>query len=180
MRILGIDPGLDITGYGVIEEASGNPAVLEAGVIRTSHKRPLKDRLNSIYSQLTDLIKTTKPNVSVVEKLYSHYKHPMTAILMGHARGVILLCCNQNNVDVIDYPAKTAKRAITGNGNASKVQVQLVVNKVLNLKEQDRPLDVTDALALSLTYIYHTKRPSLLKKIARDDFCVQKAEAYER
>ena len=161
MRILGIDPGLDITGYGVIEEASGNPTVLEAGVIRTSHKKPLKDRLNSIYNQLTDLIKTTKPNVSVVEKLYSHYKHPMTAILMGHARGVILLCCNQSKVDVIDYPAKTAKRAITGNGNASKVQVQLVVNKVLNLKEQDRPLDVTDALALSLTYIYHTKKEAL-------------------
>ena len=161
MRILGIDPGLDITGYGVIEEGSGNPVVLEAGVIRTSHKRPLKDRLNSIYNQLTDLIKITKPNVSVVEKLYSHYKHPMTAILMGHARGVILLCCNQNQVDVIDYPAKTAKRAVTGNGNASKIQVQLVVNKVLNLKEQDRPLDVTDALALSLTYIYHTKKEAL-------------------
>ena len=157
MRILGIDPGLDITGYGIIEDAKGSLSVIEAGIIRTSHKNPLSDRLSTIYNQLSELIHSIRPDVCVVEKLYSHYKHPMTAILMGHARGAVILCCSINKIKIIDYPAKTAKRAITGNGNASKSQVQRVINSILNLKDLNRPLDVTDALALSLTYIRHSK-----------------------
>lgn len=155
MRILGIDPGLDITGYGVIEGAAGSPNIIEAGVIRTSHKDPLTKRLGIIYSQLSDLIRHTRPDICAVEKLYSHYKHPMTSILMGHARGTVLLCCNQGGIKVIDYPAKTLKRAVTGNGNASKVQVQRVINRLLHLGDAERPLDVTDALALCITHLYH-------------------------
>ena len=79
----------------------------------------------------------------------------MTSILMGHARGTVLLCCSQNNVEVIDYPAKTLKRAVTGNGNASKIQVQRVINRLLRLGDVERPLDVTDALALCITHLYH-------------------------
>jgi len=158
MRILGIDPGLDITGYGVIEDRPGEPFVIEAGIIRTSHKDPLTKRLGIIYSQIDELIRQTKPDVSVVEKLYSHYKHPMTAILMGHARGVVLLCCSKNGIEITGYPAKTVKSAITGNGNASKLQVQRVVNRLLNLKDIERPIDLTDALALCLTHIRHAKK----------------------
>lgn len=155
MRILGIDPGLDITGYGVVEKTETTPAVIEAGIIRTSYREPLEKRLIIIYSQITDLIEETKPSICVVEELYSHYKHPMTAILMGHARGAVLFCCSQKNLKIVGYPAKTVKRAVTGNGNASKVQVQRVVNRLLNVKEANRPVDVTDALALCLTHLHH-------------------------
>lgn len=161
MRILGIDPGLDTTGYGLIDDKRGNTSVIEAGVIKTSHKSSLAIRIQTIYYQLADIISTHKPDVCVIEKLYSHYKHPMTAILMGHARGILLFCCSQGNVEIIEYPAKTPKRAITGNGNASKLQVQRVVNSILNIKDADHPLDVTDALALCLTYVYHAKNKSL-------------------
>jgi crossover junction endodeoxyribonuclease RuvC len=157
MRILGIDPGLDITGYGVLEDKLDRFVVIEAGIIRTSHSEPLARRLDIIYTQLTDLIKQTLPQVCAIEQLYSHYKHPMTAILMGHARGAVILSCSRNGVDIRNYPAKTVKRAITGNGNASKVQVQRVVNKLLNLSDADRPVDVTDALALCITHKYHTQ-----------------------
>lgn len=157
MRILGIDPGLDITGYGVIEGAVASPNIIEAGVIRTSRKDSLAKRLNIIYSQLYELIEQTGPDICAAEKLYSHYKHPMTSILMGHARGAVLLCCSRNNIEVIDYPAKTVKRAITGNGNASKIQVQRVINRLLRLGDAKRPVDVTDALALCVTHLYHSR-----------------------
>jgi crossover junction endodeoxyribonuclease RuvC len=157
MRVLGIDPGLDVTGYGIVERKSKGLAVIEAGVIRTSRKYSLAERLNIIYSQTADLIVKFKPGTCVIEELYSHYKHPMTAILMGHARGVVLSCCSQKGVDIVDYPAKTLKRAVTGTGNASKEQVQRMVNRLLNLSTAQRPVDVTDALALCLTHIQHTK-----------------------
>lgn len=158
MRILGIDPGLDITGYGVTEEKLNSTVVIEAGVIRTSHKDPLAKRLDIIHSQLLDMIDHTKPDVCAVEKLYSHYKHPMTAILMGHARGAVLLSCSQKGIEIVDYPAKTVKRAITGNGNASKLQVQGLVSRLLHLKDTQRPVDVTDALALCITHLYHSRK----------------------
>ena len=163
MRILGIDPGLDITGYGLIEKRQGDLFVLEAGVIRTSHKDNLSARLENIYSEVEDIVQAHRPDMCVVEQLYSHYKHRMTAILMGHARGAVLCCCNRNGVAIKEYPAKTPKRAMTGNGNASKLQVQRVVNRMLNLKDISRPLDVTDALALCLTYAQHSNK-DLTKK----------------
>ncbi len=157
MKILGIDPGLDVTGYGLIENKDKKVSVLEAGIIKTLSKDALADRIKTIYSQLSDIIISNSPDVCVIEKLYSHYKHPMTAILMGHARGVVLFCCSQNGVRIVEYPAKTSKKAITGNGNATKQQVQRVVGKILNLRLTEEPFDLTDALALCLTYIYHSK-----------------------
>jgi len=157
MKILGIDPGLEITGYGIVEHKQSQPSVIEAGVIKTSHKDPLPKRLNALFLQISELLDTYKPDVAVIEELYSHYKHPMTALLMGHARGVVLYCCSQYACEIVSYPAKTPKRAVTGNGNATKAQVQRVVNRILNLKDHKHPFDVTDALALCLAYIYHTK-----------------------
>ena len=158
MRILGIDPGLDITGYGVIEAGATTPVVIEAGVIRTSREDLLTRRLDIIYSQVNDLIRQTRPEVCVIEKLYSHYKHPMTAILMAHARGVVLFSCSQKGLKIADYPAKTVKRSVTGNGNASKQQVQRLVSKFLNLKETPKSVDLTDALALCLTHLRHDSK----------------------
>ncbi len=123
----------------------------------TKSTQLLPVRLRSIYSQLSDLIKETKPKICVLEKLYSHYKHPMTAILMGHARGVVVLVSNLFNLELINYPAKTVKRAVTGNGNASKEQVQRAVENFLGFKANESPLDVTDALALCLTHVYHKR-----------------------
>ncbi|MFA5500081.1 MAG: crossover junction endodeoxyribonuclease RuvC [Candidatus Omnitrophota bacterium] len=162
MRILGIDPGLDRTGYGLIENKNGNISVLEAGVIRSSHKDGLGERLKGIYLQMQDMARNYHPDICVVEQLYSHYKHRMTAVLMGHARGVVLCCCRLNGIAIKEYPAKTPKRAITGNGNASKLQVQHVVNRLLNIKDMARPFDVSDALALCLTYVYHLKEDNAI------------------
>jgi crossover junction endodeoxyribonuclease RuvC len=163
MRILGIDPGLDITGYGLIKKGESDLSIIEAGIIRTSHKDTLSSRLKSIYSQVEDILKTHCPDICVIEQLYSHYKHRMTAILMGHARGAVLCCCSRNGVAIKEYPAKTPKRAVTGNGNASKLQVQRVVNRVLHLKDTARPLDITDALALCLTYAHHSDKDLICK-----------------
>jgi crossover junction endodeoxyribonuclease RuvC len=160
MKILGIDPGLDITGYGLIEKKGQSLAVIEAGIIRTQSRNTLSARLKKLYSQVMDIIVSHKPDICVIEQLYSHYKHPMTSVLMGHARGVVLFCCSQHDVLLKEYPAKTPKRAVTGNGNASKLQVQRVINKILNLPDTPCPLDVTDALSLCLTYIYHADKES--------------------
>jgi crossover junction endodeoxyribonuclease RuvC len=167
MRILGIDPGLDITGYGLIEQKQSSLNVSEAGIIRTSNKDVLSIRLDKIYSQVRDIISSYHPDICVIEQLYAHYRHPMTSVLMGHARGVVLLCCSQNNVRMQEYPAKTSKRAVTGNGNASKLQVQRVVNRVLRLKDISRPLDITDALALCLTYVYHSGKENINREYSK-------------
>jgi crossover junction endodeoxyribonuclease RuvC len=158
MKILGIDPGLDITGYGLVEKNHVGLFVLEAGIIRTSHKDTLPARLKKIYLQIEDIARIHCPDICVVEQLYSHYRHRMTAILMGHARGAVFCCCSCNGIAIKEYPAKTSKRAITGNGNASKLQVQRVINRMLSLKDISRPFDVTDALALCLTYIQHSDK----------------------
>ncbi|MFH0731820.1 MAG: crossover junction endodeoxyribonuclease RuvC [Candidatus Omnitrophota bacterium] len=157
-RILGIDPALSVTGYGVVAQEGEHIKIIEAGTISTSIKQDLPTRLSSIYTQLSDLIKETKPLFCILEELYSHYKHPMTAILMGHARGIAVLAASLENLKLINYPAKTVKRAVTGNGNASKQQVRQAVENFLKMPHiAKRPADVTDALALCLTHIYHSR-----------------------
>jgi len=158
MRILGIDPGLDATGYGIIDFDGQNFKVVEAGLVRTSHKRPMEKRLKKIYSALTELIKEFQPKVLVLEKLYSHYKHPTTAILMGHARGVCCLLSGMFDIELINYSPTRIKKAVTGKGNASKDQVQRMVEMLLNLKDAAYPADVTDALALAMGYVYVNQR----------------------
>ncbi|MFH1553006.1 MAG: crossover junction endodeoxyribonuclease RuvC [Candidatus Omnitrophota bacterium] len=155
MRILGIDPGLLRTGYGLIE--SGGPGrlkLIEAGTIKTSSGEGISKRVACIYENLTDIIKEHKPAVLVLEKLYSHYKHPATSILMGHARGVVCLACGINDVKLINYPATRIKKAITGNGRAGKHQVRSMVKSLLKLKATPEPFDVSDALAMAISYVY--------------------------
>jgi len=154
MVILGIDPGLQVTGYGVIEARGPRRVKLkEAGVIRTVPSEGISARLEKIYSNLSDVVREYKPKAIVLEKLYSHYKHPVTSILMGHARGVACLVAGVSGVKLISYPSTRIKKAVTGSGHASKVQVQGMIKELLALKNKPEPMDITDALACALTYV---------------------------
>ncbi len=155
MRILGIDPGLIRTGYGIIDsDGPGSMRLVEAGVIKTKANDHIQTRVADIFNTLSDIIRCEKPDVMVLEKIYSHYKHPITAILMGHARGVVCLTCGLYDVRLVNYPATRIKKAITGNGHASKRQVQGVVRTLLGLKRLPEPADVSDALAMAISFVY--------------------------
>ncbi|MEA3489483.1 MAG: crossover junction endodeoxyribonuclease RuvC [Candidatus Omnitrophota bacterium] len=155
MRILGVDPGLLRTGYGLIEaHGQERMKLIEAGVIRTPSEDSISERVACIYDNLMDVIKEHRPSVLVLEKLYSHYKHPTTSILMGHARGVICLACGKSDVRLVNYPATRIKKAVTGNGRAAKHQVQKLVKELLKLNMMPEPPDITDALAMAISYVY--------------------------
>ena len=164
MRVLGIDPGLGITGYGLVEDSGGRIQLLEAGVIRTSSDKPIRDRLSRIYDNLSEIVEEYRPETLVLEKIYSHYKHPATAILMGHARGVVCLLCGKYNIRLINYASTHLKRSIAGKGRASKSQVAGMVKTLLHLKSIPQAKDVTDALALAISHI-HTVRSN--KKLSK-------------
>lgn len=146
--ILGIDPGLDRTGYAVIESPCNR--VLDAGIIRTSPEHPLPRRLSDLASGMAEVLSEHRVDLLAVEDLFSHYKHPRTAILMGHARGVILLAAARLEIDVTGIPATQIKKSLTGNGHASKLQMQRAVMAMLNLDALPEPPDVADALAVAL------------------------------
>ncbi len=157
MVILGVDPALTVTGYGVIDVRKTTVSLIEAGVITTSADDQLPGRLQTIYCAINDLIRDTKPGCMVVEKIYAHYRHPVTSYLLGQARGVICLACATNTIPLFEYAATRVKKAIVGKGLASKQQVQKMVAKTLHLTELPRYTDVTDALALALTHSYFVK-----------------------
>jgi crossover junction endodeoxyribonuclease RuvC len=152
MLILGIDPGLRVTGYGGIRVERRSLSLVEAGVIRTGDGPDLASRLTELFSGISEVIESVGPEVMVVESLYSHYKHPRTAILMGHARGVLIAAAGQSRVSVIDYPATRIKKSLTGNGRASKSQMQRAILSTLSLKRMPEPADVADALAVALCH----------------------------
>ena len=155
MRILGVDPGLIRTGYGVVDVVSAdNIKLVEAGVIKTNSADKISTRVKQIYNNISNIIKEHKPEVLVLEKLYSHAKYPITSILMGHARGVVCLACGLNDVKLVSYAATRVKKAVTGNGRAGKHQVRDMVKSILNLKCAPDPLDISDALAIALSYVY--------------------------
>ncbi len=149
-RVLGIDPGLNITGYAVLDLGRSEPDIIEAGAIRTNAKAPMAERICQIYKELTDIIAEYKPDSAAIEQLYAHYKHPRTAILMGHARGVMLLACQQAGIAVKSVSATQVKKSLTGNGHATKLQVQRSIQAVFKLAELPEPADVADALAIAL------------------------------
>ena len=163
MRILGIVPGLWATGFGVVELAAGvgAPRLIEAGVIRTRAADPLADRLLEIESGLAAVLAEFKPDTVAVEELYSHYKHPRTAILMGHARGIVFLAAARAGVAVVSYSATNIKKSLLGAGHASKEQVQRVIQRLFALKKAPEPPDVADALAVALCHAYRTTRMAL-------------------
>src|SRR5687767_15097364 len=150
MRILGIDPGLRITGYGVIDYKPLRSRLIDGGVIRLKPKTSLADRLVEVEIELDALLEEHKPDVCAVEQLYSHYAHPRTAILMGHARGVILLVARRRGVRCAQFAANRIKQSVTGHGHASKGQMQRAIQSMWNLAEPPDPPDVADALAVAL------------------------------
>lgn len=156
MRILGIDPGLCITGYGIIEEKGFK--LIEAGVIRTQARTPVQERITKIFDEISKIVEEHKPDVLVLEKIYSHYQHPTTAILMGHARAMACLVCGKFDIELKNYPSTRIKKAVTGNGHASKTQVQRMVQGLLKLKTPPEPVDVSDALAMAISYCYIEKK----------------------
>lgn len=150
MRILGIDPGLRITGYGVIDYKPVRSTLVDGGVIRLNAKSAIDARLVELETELEQLFAEHKPEVCAVEQLYAHYAHPRTAILMGHARGVILLVAKRRGARIEQYAANRIKQSLTGHGHASKSQMQRSIQSEWNLKKLPEPPDVADALAIAL------------------------------
>jgi len=152
MRILGVDPGLRITGYGVVDVAGETAALVEAGTINPDARAPLERRLADLHAELCRVIAATAPDVMVVEELWSAYKNPATAVLMGHARGVICLAAHANGIAVQHLGHSHVKRSLTGSGAARKDQVKRSVMLRLRLTTTPEPDDVSDALALALAF----------------------------
>ncbi len=150
MRILGIDPGLQVCGYACIESNGSNPILHEAGVIRTKGSKSIEKRLNQIVTDIDSILEKFKPEIAAIEQLYSHYAHPRTAILMGHARGVILQRCAGAGIEVKSFGATRIKKAITGNGHASKEQMQRTIKTLLGLAAVPEPNDVADAISAAI------------------------------
>ncbi len=150
MRILGIDPGLRLTGYGMIDMVSlRKPALIDAGVIRLKPSLSVSQRLVEIETALEEIIVEHKPQTVAVEQLYAHYAHPRTAIIMGHARGVILLVTQRHGLKLVEMSSNRVKQAVAGHGHASKGQMQRAVQSIWNLPEPPEPPDVADALAIA-------------------------------
>jgi crossover junction endodeoxyribonuclease RuvC len=154
-RIMGVDPGLTVTGYGVVECRAECVTLIEAGVIRSprAHGENLPARLESLFDGLREVIDEFHPQTICLEEVYSHASYPRTSILMGHARGVICLAARMSRVPVVSISARRIKQSVTGNGNASKTQMQRTVQQFFSLGRMPHPPDVADALAAALCYV---------------------------
>jgi len=150
-RVMGVDPGLISTGFGILEAGPGGVVVVDAGVISTRGGEPLEARLNALHRAVHRIIEVNRPRLVVVEDLYAEYRFPRTALLMAHARGVIYLAARQHAVPVTALAPAEVKRAVTGNGAAAKRQVQRGLQTVLGLRDLPRPSHVADALGLAAT-----------------------------
>jgi len=152
MRILGIDPGTGILGFGVVDFAKGKPpTMIDAGVISTPAHTPLPDRLKDIFDGLNEIIRESKPNAVSIEKLF-FAKNITTAISVAEARGVAILAARENDVPIFEYTPLQIKQTLTGYGRADKKQVQEMVKLHLDLREIPRPDDAADALAAAITH----------------------------
>jgi crossover junction endodeoxyribonuclease RuvC len=152
LRLIGIDPGLIDTGYGIIDILDNKIRLIEAGLVRTTKGKSLECRLNEIYNGIMSVLKEHSPSAVIVEDLYTNYRYPRTAVLMGHARGVILLAASRNDLAVTSYPPARVKKALTGTGRATKSQIQRMVQVRLRLDKVPEPDHIADALALALCH----------------------------
>ncbi len=162
VRVLGIDPGLAITGYGLVKSDAGRLSLIEFGVIRSRSKEPMEKRVGSIFSGMVEVLEELKPNLVSMEELYSHIKHPKTAVIMAHARGAILAAADSKNIPVVNYSATKIKSALTGNGRAQKEQVRQMVMNLLDMTEIPEPIDKSDALAAAICHIHQNQGVSVL------------------
>lgn len=163
MQILGIDPGLNTTGYGVIDTSGGRVRLVEAGVVRggSSASGTLSARVAEVYRGVAEVIDSHSPAVMAIEELYSHYERPKTAILMGHARGAIILAGELAGLEVKHYAATQIKKTLTGNGRAPKTQMQAAIARELGLAGPPEPADVADALSIAMTHWYLSRLASV-------------------
>jgi crossover junction endodeoxyribonuclease RuvC len=159
-RVVGIDPGLRITGYACVDASangSRHVSMVEAGVFRLGKPKggasvaSVSERLEELDTDVRELLARLRPRTVAVEMLFAHYKHPATAIIMGHARGVILLAVRRARMELIEYKPNEIKKALTGYGHASKEQMQAAVQQTLGLPSLPEPPDVADAIAIALT-----------------------------
>ena len=160
MIILGIDPGLVKTGYGLIQVENNNYRILDFGIISPNNKEKLSFRLRTIYNDVSVIIDQFNPNILSIEEVFFG-KNVKSALLLGHARGVAMLSASNNNIPVFEYSAKKVKQAVTGNGNADKTQLQYMIKQIFKLKQLPAPLDASDAIGIALCHIYQTKIKSL-------------------
>lgn len=156
MIVLGIDPGTAVTGYGVVRtrdsRGAGGAELLECGVIRTRASEPLAARLHDIHEGVRELIARHAPQVMAVEDVF-YAKNVRTTVVLGHARGVVLLAGAQAGLDIHEFPPAEIKKAVVGNGNATKEQVQFMVTKLLRLKSAPQPADAADGVAAALACV---------------------------
>lgn len=154
MIILGIDPGLGITGYGAIDTIGGRMRLLFAGDIRPPRAQPLGQRLQFLHEALDGVLRRQPPEALVLEKLYTHSGHVTTAAFMAHARGVVCLVAEQHRIPLVEYPPNRVKKAVTGHGTASKEQVAQMVARWIGSSDPSWSFDVTDALALAIAHAH--------------------------
>jgi crossover junction endodeoxyribonuclease RuvC len=152
--VLGIDPGLNTTGYGVVTFSRGTPRLVEAGVVRSTRGHSLERRIKSIHEGMVEVLAATKPDIVAIEQLFTHYDRPDTAILMAHARGVLMLAAASAGLEVTHWRPTQVKKILTGNGRAPKAQVQLAVARLLELASIPDPPDVADALAIAVCHCF--------------------------
>jgi crossover junction endodeoxyribonuclease RuvC len=163
VRILGVDPGLRTTGYGVIESDGRSLRLIEAGILRPTPSRALEQRLVELHDAMVDVVRTTQPACMVIEELWSAYEHPQTAVLMGHARGVLALAAGANGIAVHHLAHTVVKMAVAGSGSARKSQVKGMVVRLLGLRESPQPDDVSDALALAIAFAFRAGAPAAVR-----------------
>jgi crossover junction endodeoxyribonuclease RuvC len=160
--VLGIDPGLATTGYGLVRESKGGLQAVAYGVVTTTAKRSLPERLQQLYKELSDLIQTHRPDEGAVEELFFS-RNVRTAMSVGQARGVALLAMANANLPVADYTPLTIKQAVSGFGGADKVQMQTTVKMLLRLENVPRPDDAADALAVAICHLHSARMKQLLR-----------------
>lgn len=174
VTILGVDPALGTTGYGVIRAVGSQVQLIDAGIVQVRRDHPFELRLKELFDGIMEVVAQHAPQHFAMEQLYSHYERPRTAILMGHARGVICLAAAQSGIPVVSYEPTKVKKLLTGNGRAPKTQMQAAVQLQLQLARPLEPADVADALAIALCHLQalrspvpllSTSRPSVLEQI---------------
>lgn len=156
MRVIGIDPGLTATGYGILDEEKGKVAARSYGVIRPPTDKPLAERLDHLFENISKIIGECRPDILAIEDTF-HQKNFKSALLLGQARGVIILAAARLQVPCVEYAPRKVKQSVVGNGNATKEQVQYMVSQILQLKKKPSPLDSSDALAVGLCYLNQNK-----------------------
>jgi len=158
ITVLGIDPGLSSTGYAVLQRKAGRIEWIEGGVIATSSEDDLPLRLSELYREVQTLLDAFAPAAVAVEDLFTAYRNPSAAVLMGHARGVCLLAAGERGLPVISYTATRVKKSLTGNGRASKLQVMQMVKTVLGLSQMPASEHIADAAAVALCFLWEQKK----------------------